>query len=150
MKRFLLIFFSLLVCFLILTACAEPSDGLPYWSEAKEYELKRAYNAYQYGVEFDPDSVLLTYFGTYGGYEAVRDVGLGGAIAWAPEIGGHVFAYGNSNGILLYKDGEFIELHIAFREGKITQAELDSLYEVYSTRTDPYNVSLGNTAVSAG
>ena len=99
MKRFLLIFFSLLVCFLILTACAEPSDGLPYWSEAKEYELKRAYNAYQYGVEFDPDSVLLTYFGTYGGYEAVRDVGLGGAIAWAPEIGGHVFAYGNSNGI---------------------------------------------------
>ena len=62
MKRFLLIFFSLLVCFLILTACAEPSDGLPYWSEAKEYELKRAYNAYQYGVEFDPDSVLLTYF----------------------------------------------------------------------------------------
>lgn len=123
---------------------------MPYWSEAKEYELKRAYNAYQYGVEFDPDSVLLTYFGTYGGYEAVRDVGLGGAIAWAPEIGGHVFAYGNSNGILLYKDGEFIELHIAFREGKITQAELDSLYEVYSTRTDTYNVSLGNTAVSAG
>ena len=33
---------------------------------------------------------------------------------------------------------------------KITQAELDSLYEVYSTRTDTYNVSLGNTAVSAG
>ncbi len=140
---------SLLLCLImILTsfcACASEDSELPNrsedseydWSKDLEYEIKKAY-AKEHGIisdesEFNIDDVPMAYFGRYSGYEAVLSTGLTSPIDLSVEAGGHLFHFGCSNIILLYKNGKFIEFQTAFKQGKITQEDIDKLYEVFIT-----------------
>ena len=108
------------------------SQGL---SKDLEYEIKQALAESRGGLsdeeEFNPDSVSMSYYGNYNGYEAVI-CGFGEAVITPVEVGGHLFKFGTSNVILLYKDGEFIRFDDAFRQEKISQENLDDLYEAFS------------------
>ncbi len=132
---------SLLLCLIMaltsFCSCASEDSESPNWSKDLEYEIKKAY-AKEHGIcsdesEFNIDDVPMAYFGRYSGYEAVLSTGLASAIDLSVEAGGHLFHFGCSNIILLYKDGEFIEFHTAFKSGKITQEDIDKLYEVFIT-----------------
>lgn len=143
-KRIMLMFMFVVIgviCFVSCTSSHSESNELPNWSEDLEYEIKKAYAETYFGYSDDDtlnsEDVVMTYYGTYSGYEAVQNTGLGSLVITPIEVGGHLFQFGTSNVILLYKDGKFVEFHIAFREGKITQDDINKLYEVYSTVNSP-------------
>lgn len=124
------------VCIILLSSCSVSStenETIPKWSEKLEYEIKKAYyNTLVYDdADFTVDAISMTYYGSYSGYEAVLNTGMGGAMVRPIEVGGHLFQFGSTNVILLYKDGTFVEFQDAFKDGKITQEDIDRLYEVY-------------------
>ena len=141
MKHNLLVFLSiLLLCLVGCSACSNDvaeEHSLPQWSEALEYEIKKAYAEKSALGSFDEatfraETIYMTYYGSYSGYEAVWDPGLSSITNTPVEVGGHVFLFGGSHHIiLLYRDGTFLGFDTAFREGKITQEDIDRLYETY-------------------
>lgn len=129
----------LLIALVCCSACSNDvaeEHSLPQWSEALEYEIKKAYAESRSHGSFDEanfhiENVSMTYYGSYSGYEAVLNTGLGSAMITPIEVGGHVFRFGTTNIILLYRDGTFLGFDTAFQEGKITQEDIDRLYETY-------------------
>ena len=112
---------------------ADPYENFSGWSGERELEIKRAYwlksNTDLNG--FDTAEVPMYYFGEYSGYEAVMPDGPAGDISLTKTIGGHEFKYGNANVILLFKEGAFEDMEDAAKEGKITQDDVDRIYEKY-------------------
>ena len=123
------------VCILFLSSCSASladDETIPKWSEELEYQVKKAYYDSLYDdTNFTIDEINMTYYGSYSGYEAVLYTDIGAAIINPIEVGGHLFQFGSSNVILLYRDDTFIEFQVAFKDGKITQADIDRLYEVF-------------------
>lgn len=72
------------------------------------------------------------YYGTYNGYEAILYKDATWQVLSEIEVGGHIFKLSTSNKILMYKDGIYLDFDIAFLLGKITQEDIDKLYEVYT------------------
>ncbi len=145
MKKIIALVLSLLMLLLCFCSCASDNsqeDDSWYWSEELEYEIKKGFYKESHSnfdeSKFDPDKVHLDYFGTYNGYHAVLNTGIGSMVVTPREVGGHLFLFGTSNIILLYKDGEFIEFHTAFEEGKISQEDIDLLYERYEESKEKY------------
>lgn len=105
----------------------------PQWTEDLEYQIKKAYykTLFTDDANFDINEISMAYYGSYSGYEAVLNTGIGAAMVTPVEVGGHLFNFGTTNVILLYKNDTFIEFQIAFDEGKITQEDIDRLYEIY-------------------
>lgn len=137
-KRILLVFISSVLCLTCLSACvASDSDnsGDPNLSAELEYEIKKAYTQSYWGFSdesrFDINEVSMEYYGTYSGYEAILNTGIGSAVITSIEVGGYLFNFSTSNIILMYKNGEFIEFNTAFHEGKITQEDIDRLFKIY-------------------
>lgn len=144
-KKISMYFLSAILCLTFLGSCSQTSgsnssvqDGdVSQWSEELEYEIKQAYYSTMVtdASDFTIDRVSMLYYGSYSGYEAVINNGLGAAIVAiviSIECGGHMFQFASSNVILLYKDGVFINFDDAFKEGKISQEDIDRLYEVFS------------------
>ena len=120
---------------LLFSACSRSSDT--ELSAELEYQIKKALHGTMHDAsceneEADIKEISIQYYGSYGGYEAVLNTGLGASMVREIEAGGHLFKFGTSNVILLYRDGTFTEFQDVFKEGKITQKDLDRLYEVYT------------------
>lgn len=134
-KTFPVVLLTVFVCIIFLSSCSVSlanDETIPKWSEELEYQVKKAYyNSLCDDTNFAIDEINMTYYGSYSGYEAVLNTGIGASIINPIEVGGHLFQFGSSNVILLYKDDTFIEFQVAFKDGKITQADIDRLYEVY-------------------
>jgi len=142
-RKFLIIFILAIFCLTFLISCSQPSDSnssvqngnTPQWSKELEYEIKEAYyKQIVGGSDFSVGKVSLLYYGSYSGYEAVKNNGLGDAMVVVAECGGHTFRFGTSDMILMYKDGVFISFDDAFKEGKISQGDIDRLYEAFTKR----------------
>ena len=105
----------------------------PQWTKDLEYQIKKAYyrTLCDDDANFDINEISMAYYGSYSGYEAVLNTGIGAAIVTPVEVGGHLFPFGTSNVILLYKNDTFIEFQVAFNEGEIKQEDIDRLYEIY-------------------
>ena len=112
---------------------SDPYVGFNDWTQELELEIKRAY--WQLSdpdlTGFKAEEVPMYYFGTYSGYAAVLPDGLANDISLEKSIGGHLFKYGKSNVILMFKDGVFSDLEDVVHEGKITQDDVDRIYEKY-------------------
>ncbi len=72
------------------------------------------------------------YYGTYNGYQAILYKDATWQVLSEIEVGGHIFKFSTSNKILMYKDGIYLDFDIAFLLGKITQEDIDKLYENYT------------------
>lgn len=121
------------VCLACFCACASSDskdDELPEWSKELENEIIKAHNEMKYGTADGFENSRMIYYGRYSGYEAVQSY-MGSSIYTPRTVGGHLFAFGGDNIILLYKDGEFIDFDIAYYEGKLSQEDADKLYKVY-------------------
>ncbi len=146
-KKNIVIALVVLICIAVLSSCAarknegneSDTTSNPYtafndWSNELEQEIKRAYwlKGHANFDGFDISEVPMYYFGTYSGYAAVRFLGFGDAVVLFQYAGGHEFFFSNSNGILMYKDGVFADLADVFNDGKISQEDVDRLYEKYT------------------
>ena len=107
--------------------------GFNEWSGEMELEIKQAYwltsNIDLSG--FKIAEVPMYYFGIYSGYSAVLPDGGANDVVIEKTVGGHEFKYGNANVILMYKDGAFSDLEEVFKNGMITQEDVDRIYEKY-------------------
>lgn len=139
LKRIVLCFIVSVLSIVYFSSCTASdfkNDQGIHWSAELEYEIKRTYAQKYLNIsdesQFNISDVSMTYYGTYNGYEAVLNTGIGSAVITPLEVGGHLFKFSTSNIILMYKNGEFIEFDVAFREGKITQEDIDRLFTIYS------------------
>lgn len=143
-KRLVSLFLVITVCLACFCACASSDskddklpewsnskdDELPKWSKELENEIYKARREMKYGTTDGFENYRMIYYGRYSGYEAVQCY-MGSSIYTPRTVGGHLFAFGGDNIILLYKDGEFIDFDIAYYEGKLSQEDADKLYKVY-------------------
>ncbi len=84
--------------------------------------------------EFSPSNFTVEYFGTYNGAVAVRITckGLLYLTAFYTEMVGEVeFTYGNSNKITIWANGEFCSLSKAYRDGILTDADVEAIHSAF-------------------
>lgn len=139
----LVILVCLACCLIVLSSCSASSsdsfvdeNGIPHWSEKLEYKIKKAYAKANYGdiwddADFYIEDVRLDYYGSYSGYEAVLLTGPCYGMSCSITVGGHTFSFNPPCIILMYKDDTLTEFQEVFNEGKITQEDIDRLYELY-------------------
>lgn len=139
-KRPVLLLLVVCLCLACFCSCDINNEETTSWSNELEYEIKKAYAETYYGLtderEFDPEDISLAYYGTYNGYHAIENVGLGSPVIVRKEVGGCTFLFGTSHIILMYKYGEFFDFDAAFRDGKISQKDIEELHKVYSGRIE--------------
>lgn len=153
MKIYRVLILLLVICAVSISSCAEkpnessevdttpdPYAGFNDWSDEMEAEIKQAYWMMSH-IDlsgFKADELPMYYFGVYSGYAVVLPNGVANDVVIDKTVGGYEFKYGNSNIILMYKDGAFAYLEDVFAEGKITKDDLDLIYEKYmSTKANP-------------
>ena len=107
--------------------------GFNDWSGETELEIKQAYwlTSHIDLSDFKIAEVPMYYFGVYSGYAAVLPNGVANDVVIEKTVGGHEFKYGNANVILMYKDGAFTDLEDTFKNGMITQEDVDRINEKY-------------------
>lgn len=146
-KRIILYLITCVLSMLYFSSCTVSdlkNDQEIHWSVELEYEIKLSYAQKYLHIsdesQFNISDVSMTYYGTYNGYEAVLNTGIGSTVITPKEVGGHLFKFSTSNIILMYRNGEFIEFDVAFKEGKITQEDIDRLFTIYSDKKRTANL----------
>ncbi len=72
------------------------------------------------------------YYGTYNGYDVIYIQGVL-QIMWALKLGDVVFRSNASATMYLHRNGEFIDLKIAYQQGLISDADVKTAWEIHNS-----------------
>lgn len=131
-----------------------PKPKTPAQLSAKqEAEIKQCWVSLYVDPELEHtvDAVEITYYGIYNGYVAliIKDNYWGHLTAHSEEeIAGVLFEYPTSNRIRLWKNGEFFEVAQVYKNGKITQTDVQNIAYYYSNRLGATNTTKATTTTT--
>ena len=136
------------------TTAFTPKPKTPAQLSAKqEAEIKQCWVSLYVDPELEHtvDAVEITYYGTYNGYVAliIKDNYWVHLTAHSEEeIAGVLFEYPTSNCIQLWKNGEFFEVAQVYKNGKITQTDVQNIAYYYSNRLGATNTTKATTTTT--
>lgn len=141
MKKWIACILCFVLCVSLFSGCSfGQKETKGEYSQTLSDELRAEISSF-YGRPISQDErnvAGFTYLGTYNGYVVLLSVG-GGQVPSGEMIGPYEFSWPSAMALVAYKDNTEFTLKKIYEDGKISDTDLDQIYENWVSFLVEYN-----------
>lgn len=143
MKKWIAFILCLVLCASLFSGCSfGKKETKGEYSQTLSDELRAEVTSFYGRVgRYDDENTVAgyEYLGTYNGYVVLLNIGGGGQVVSGEIIGPYEFFWSSAMALVAYKDNKEFKLKKIYEDGKISDADLDQIYENWVSFLVEYN-----------
>lgn len=133
MKKLIAFILCLVLCIGLFSGCSfGKKETKGEYSQTLSDELRAEITSFYGRVgKYDDENEVAGYgyLGTYNGYVVLLSIGGGGQVLTGVRIGSYEFSWPSAMALVAYKDNKEFTLRKIYEDGKISDTDLDQIYE---------------------